>query len=250
MSKRTTIDTVVREAIMANNMTLHYYLRFLNVIISELRELNFDFPLNIKEVELPVTSYNAVVVPDDYVDLCKVGVSYYDKVKFFTKDNAINGIYSYDDQGDKQKRLGEPEKVGIEIFLEKSINERGIASGFKGGYSGYVGRSDLRYKYIEERSEIQLGGNVQSSKITLWYISDGISITSANIIHPYAIECLKAGAEWRYKRNNPRQFGLGVVDRARKHYYNQRNILRERLQGLTIEDIIEADNRAFHLAIV
>jgi hypothetical protein len=250
MSKKTTIDTVTREALISNNMTLHYYLRILNVIISELRELNFDFPLNIKEVELPVTSYNAIVVPSDYVDLCKVGIAYADKVKFFTKDNSLNGIYDYDDGGDKVKRLGEPETVNVEIFLNSSDVNSSLSGGFRGGYPGYVGRSDLRYKYIPERSEIQLGGNVGASKIVLWYITDGISITAANVIHPYAIECLKAGAEWRYKRNSPRIFNLGIVDRAKQHYYNQRIILRERLQGISIEDIIEAETRAFHSAII
>lgn len=245
-----TIDVIVREALMDCGYPIHYYLRFLNWALRGLREFTFDFPINIKEAKLNVTDYNAVIVPTGFVGACRVSIISGDLVLPIVHNTKLNGLYNFDSTGKKIK-YSKPseEELLIDYYrlyaFEDNVNSNGE---YLGRHFGYVGSKVLSYKYIPERGEIQFSADLAESQIHLTYITDGVSVTSANVIHPYLGELLNA---WIMRKKAMLMKERGPVHPTFwiQNYKEQYTISKERMSDITIDDIIEAGRRGHHADI-
>ena len=68
------------------------------------------------------------------------------------------------------------------------------------------------------------------------YITDGMTLTAANNVHPYAIETIKAYIFWKMKEHG-RQYNMGERQMAKEEFYNQLRILKGRMNSIDVLDI-------------
>ena len=242
-----TLNSIVRESWLDHNLSLHYYLRMLNYAISGLRELSFDMPLNIKEVRLPVTSYNAVIVPSDYVDALVVADEYNGRLRAFVNNDALNTLYKFDDQGQiVPYTRNEDEEINIDFYYvygAEGVNNHGE---YIGANYGYVGGKTFGYKYSDVRKEIQFDIDIDSTEIVLQYVSTGVSISSANLVHAYAQECLKAWMEYKRLKHSPLPNRVTLTRDAKRYFDDiQRNLIG-RLNPMGVEEILVSLRRGFY----
>lgn len=251
MSKQYKLDTIVRKSLQSHALPLHYYFRFLNWAIEGLQEISFDMPINIKSIRRTITDYGAIVVPDDFVDYVRVGEEYADLVEPFVHEPKLNRLNSFDAQGNKQ-RYPQAQTEAANLYhlytYEDNYNSNGE---YKGRDFAYVGSREYTIKYVPERNEIQLGSRVTGiSELQLIYISDGVVTSTANLIHPYAIQTLLTWIRWKRLEHQPRRFRNETAEsKARREYYNERRKLKGRLNQLNVDDVIMAGRRGHHAGI-
>ena len=250
-SKQIKLDTIVRTSLQDHGLPLHYYFRFLNWAIRGLKQINYDFPVNIKSIRRPVLSYNAVIVPDDFVDLIMVGEERSDEVVPFINNSALNRLNKLDSDGNKVKfpAPDHPDDAGLFHVLSSEDNFNNFGE-YKGRDFAYVGGKFQSYVYVPERNEIQFKTTVDASEVVLNYISDGVVTSQANVVHPYAEEAILSWIRWNRLTHLPRLHRNETAEsKAERRYYNDNRILRGRMNEMNIWDIFNAGRRGHHMGI-
>lgn len=235
-----TLDNVVRGALAEKGYSMHWYLQYLTYGVDALRELNFDVLQNIKSVRLPVNSYKAAILPNDYVDYVRVG------------NELGQYIYPWGEKRDSYNRLPKFDSQGNKVPYGDIEAENGILpnnwEGFwytnyindKGEHLGRIfnNRPGFRESFVilRERNEIQLDVSTTNKEIVMDYISDGTSLDASNSIHPYAFAAIKSYIFWKHKEHN-RHYNLSERQVAKDEYYNQLRILRARMNTIDVTDI-------------
>ena len=250
MSKTITLDTITRTSLIDHGFPLHYYFRFLNWALRGLKQATYDHPINIKSVRRTITSYGAIVVPDDCIGvggIVHVGLEESDKVVPLVHDPSLNRLNKFDSGGNKVLYSAGDENYYPGIY-EDNFNSNGE---HKGRDFAYVGDKRYSYKYIEERNEIQLGiGLTGCTEAVLTYITDGVTISEVNVVHPYAEELILSWIRWKRLEHLPRLHRNETAEsKARSEYYNNKRIFRGRLEELTVNDIIMAGRRGHHAGL-
>jgi hypothetical protein len=235
-----TLDNIVRSALADKGYPMHFYLQFLTYGVDALRELNMDVLQNIKSVRLPINSYNAATLPNDYVDYVRVG-------------NEIGQyIYPWGEKRESYNRLNKFDSQGTKISYGDIEAQNGVLpnnwEGFwytnyvndKGEHLGRIfnNRPSFRESFtiIRERGEIQLDTSYTGKEIVMDYISDGMSVSASTSIHPYAFATIKAYIFWKQKAHN-RHYSLAEIRDAEDKFYNQLRILRARMNSIDVNDI-------------
>lgn len=248
--KTESLDSIVRECLQDVNLPMHYYVRFLNFAKRGLKEFNYDFPLNIKSVELTVNSYNAIIIPTDYVDYVEVSVKYGDKILPLAEDDRINPLNNFDTSGKKIKHPV-PQQTGTEEIVPNygggSGNNINLHGEHKGRRFGMASEQRLTFKVVPERAEIQLDVAVEVEKVVLVYISDGHSTTDANLVNPYAVSALKAYI--LYERAIKGKHSVTDKRIASDELKKTKRNLSARMNSLSIHDILRSIRRGLHTSI-
>ena len=261
--KTTTLDHIVRNTLMDMQYPMHYYVRFLHYAIQCLEEINYDIPLgstgslganstdatssNVKSVELDVTSYKRAIIPSDCVDVVDVMAKYGEHVLPLRKDPELNLIQNTDSSGNK---IPHPDATTSSDDLEfiyshtshyGSINEFGEHVGRQYGLAPDQSQS---YNVDIHQGEIVFNNNVDVTKVTLVYISNGVTVSNANIVHPYAQDTIKKYIIFQkfYHTNS----AFNKVGLAKQDFINAKRKLKSRLNALTYADIIASFRRGLH----
>jgi hypothetical protein len=250
MLKTETVDSVVRTALLDSGLTIHFYLRMLNHALRGLKELHFDYPLNVKTVKLEATTYGAIIAPSDFVDVVSVLFKDGDRIIPLTADASINPLYNYDESGNKVKH-NLPKRFNQERHLDdvaQSFTSHTNSHGENiGRYFGYNHGKEFAYTLVRERGELQLSTTTTTTEIYMTYVTDGVVTTAMNTIHPYAVETLKLYCHWKMATYfNP--FGRARymdIQSARREFYNAKRILRARFNEMGLEEIV-ASSRIVH----
>lgn len=250
-SKQIKLDTIVRTSLQDHGLPMHYYFRFLNWAIRGLKQATYDHAINIKSVRRTVTDYNAVIVPDDFVDLIMIGEERGDEVVPYLNNGALNRLNNLDTEGNKinYPTLDTQYNSGLYHVLshEDNFNNHGE---YKGRDFAYVGGKHQSYMYLAERQEIQLKNTVASTEVVMTYISDGVITSDANLVHPYAEELILTWIRWKRLEHLPRLHRNETAEsKAEKRYYNEKRILRGRMNEMTVWDVINAGRRGHHMGI-
>lgn len=234
-----TLDNVVRGALAEKGYSLHWYLQYLTYGVDALRELNFDVLQNIKSVRLPINSYKAATLPNDYVDYVRVGNELGQYISpWGEKRDSFNRLNKFDSQGNKVPYDNIESEVSIlpinweSYWASTYINDKGEHLG-----RVFNHRPAFRESFVilRERNEIQL--DVTAGKeIVMDYISDGTSLDASNSVHPYALATIKSYIFWKHKEHN-RHYNLSERQIAKDEYYNQLRILRARMNTIDVTDI-------------
>ena len=246
--KITTLDKVVRGALADRLYPMHFYLQFMTYAVSCLRELNFDVLQSVKSVRLPINSYKAATLPVDFVDYIRVGNELGQYIyPWGEKKDSFNRLNKFDSQGNKIP-YGDVEATnGILpnnwdcFWYTNYVSDKGEHLGRI--YNNIPGFRES-FVILRERGEIQLDVSYTGKEIVMDYISDGLSLSAANAVHPYAIETIKAYIFWKMKEHG-RQYNMGEREMAKQEFYNQLRVLKARMNNIDTLDIRRSLQEAY-----
>lgn len=233
-----------------------------NYALRGLREMGFDVLQVVKSLKLSVnTSLGTVDLPDDFVDIVKIGVVGSDGLVYvFGQNKNINMSQAYktdangnpidsDSDGvyDRVNDKSTPEFIsafrGYESYVFQnylSENTYGSLYGLGGGhYSG-----EYRINYEQNRIEIASSDNY--TEVIIEYIADQArSVNPA--IHIYAENALRS---YIYYRLVERKSSVPYNEkmRARQEYYNERRLANARLKSFSKEEALKTIRKNFKLS--
>lgn len=234
-----------------------------NFALRGIREIGFDISRKIQSLKLPVTlTNNTVVLPDDFVDIIKLGVVGSDgKVYVFAQDSNINMSQAYDKtaagntfdtDGDgvldrvdsKGATAGFGNGESIDDGFDSYIFRNFIYGTDEGGLYGLGGGHKLGfYRMNLDQNRIELDTDNNYSEVVIEYISDQAR-SSNPTVHVYAEEALRAYIYYKVierKSNVP----MAEKQRARSEYYNELRKARARLSTFTKEEALQVIRRNF-----
>lgn len=230
--KYTSLHTIITGILLQRKLPIHFYADFLIYSQRCLEELHFDTLGNVRTVKLEINETGAVTLPEDFLDLCKIGVVNGQFVKPLVSRNGMNRLNNFDTDG--TTKIPYPETSLFNSFYSGiSYNDN---NEFTGRMYGLKADRTDSYKLIIERNEIQLDQRIAASGVVMEYISDGSEIDNATQVNPYAKSTIEAFDNWQYKENN-RSYSEYERTRAQRQFDHQRRILRARLNSLTLSDI-------------
>jgi len=235
----TTIDIIVRRALLENNLPIHYYCEFLFHAATCLRELNFDTLQIVNTANLPVGDYGEVNLPDDFVDDITVCVPNGAGIFPLPKQDWLNPIRIHDvDSGEfvtypptDAGTNGLTTFYGLPMGWSyyRNVDSYGMYTGRRFGAHGGTVQG---YKVVKERRQIQMTEAFIGSNVVVQYISDGQSVDAASQIDYLAFSTIRSYQDW--KRSGNANNDNSPEGRA---FYNQKRLLRAKLNPLTIMDI-------------
>lgn len=246
--KTKTIDNIVRDALLDNGLPLHYYSRYLHHGLRILDELSLDFDIgNVKSVELDVTSYNRAVLPADYVDYIDVSAKNGERLLPLERDRALNKRYNYDAQGNK---IAYPDATPIGVYEEIStlLLSGGRTINFRGEQTGRLyGRTRkpaLVFDIDTTNQEIVFGNGITLTKVTLTYMTTGVSKTSANAVTPYATDVVTKYIKLMATKAEGGR--LGDIQLSEIDYKNALRKFRARMHSMDTTEILGAIRTGIH----
>lgn len=233
-----------------------------NYALRGLREMGFDVLQVVKSLKLSVnTSLGTVDLPDDFVDIVKIGIVGSDGLVYvFGQNKNINMSQAYktdvngnpidsDSDGvyDRVNDKSKPELIsafrGYESYVFQNYldeNTYGSLYGLGGGhYSG-----EYRINYEQNRIEIASSDNY--TEVIIEYIADQArSVNPA--IHIYAENALRS---YIYYRLVERKSSVPYNEkmRARQEYYNERRLANARLKSFSKEEALKTIRKNFKLS--
>ena len=245
-----------------------------NFALRGIREIGFDLGKKIKSIKRTINTTNDTVsLPDDFVDLLKVGVVGDDGVIHVLNQNkhinysrqiqqdtaADETISDTTDVGDSQ--IGplnitaneildrEPSKSSTTGSTTSSddqdfyVFENYLYQGGSGrlyGIGGGHGAGQYRLNLDEDRIELKIS---DSSEVVLEYIADEARSTDPEV-HVYAEEALRS---YMYYKIVERKSSVPANEkaRARTEYYNERRKANARLSNFTKEEALSTIRRNF-----
>ena len=245
-----------------------------NFALRGIREIGFDLGKKIKSIKRTIdTTNDTVSLPDDFVDLLKVGVVGADGVihvlnqnkhinysRQIQQDTASDGTISdtidvldsaegplnitaneiLDREASKSSTTGSTTSSDNQDFyvFENYLYQGG--SGRLYGIGGGHGAGQYRLNLDEDRIELKIS---DSSEVVLEYIADEARSTDPEV-HVYAEEALRS---YMYYKIVERKSSVPANEkaRARTEYYNERRKANARLSNFTKEEALSTIRRNF-----
>lgn len=245
-----------------------------NFALRGIREIGFDLGKKIKSIKRTIdTTNDTVALPDDFVDLLKLGIVGADGVIHVLNQNKhINysrqiqqdtaedeTISDTTDVGDSQ---GGPLNIEANKILDREASKNSTtgstASGdqdfylfqnylHQGGLGGLYGVGgghavgQYRLNLDQDRIELKMSGS--GSEVVLEYIADEARSTDPEV-HVYAEEALRC---YIYYKVVERKSSVPANEkaRARVEYYNERRKANSRLSNFTKEEALSTIRRNF-----
>ena len=243
-----------------------------NLALRGIREIGFDISKKIKSLKLLINSTNNTVeLPDDFVDLLKIGIVDPDGiVRVFANNKHINQSMSYTNTGDGLQEplftsVGAYDENGDGILdrLEDKTSTQGSVSSSENLndfifdnylHEGSVGRlygaggGHLagEYRLNLEQNRIEVETNNAYTHVVVEYIAD--EARSANPdVHVYAEEALRSYVYYKIIERKS-SVPANEKSRARAEYYNERRKANARLSNFTKEEALKTIRKNFHQA--
>lgn len=234
-----------------------------NYALRGIREIGFDVSRRVQSLKLDVnTSNNTVTLPDDFVDIIKLGVVGADeRVYVFAQDSNINisqkykkntagntidsdgdGVNDREDSKGSTAGFGASENAsdGFDSYIFRNF----IYGTSEGGLYGLGGGHKLGfYRMNLDQNRIELDTDNNYTEVVVEYVSDQARAADP-VVHVYAEEALRAYIYYKIierKANVP----MGEKQRARSEYYNELRKARARLSTFTKEEALQVIRRNF-----
>lgn len=230
-----------------------------NYALRAVRDLGFDTMLKVKSVKLSSNANQSVDLPDDFVDLIKIGIVGADGlVHVFGQNQNINMSQAYvldgnnnpiDSDGDgvydRVDSKGGAIITGVfgnddSIVFSNYIYQGNIGQiyGLGGGF--YEG--EYRVNYDQNRIELSSG----HSEIVIEYIADEAR-SSNPTVHVYAEEAVRNYIYWQLvqKKSNVPSY---EKERARHEWFESKRIAKSRIMSFSKEDALRTIRRNFKQA--
>ncbi len=244
----TNLDIICRRYLLDKSLPIHYYSEALFHASTCLRELTIEALKVINTRSLPVNSYGAADLPDDYLDDVMVGfdggltiqpIPHKPNMNPIRVHNATTGEFT------RQATTTELRPDGLFFPFVGwtwywNMSEYGEPTGRLYGANG---GNPNGYSIFKERRQLQLyGEQMASGSILLQYISDGQSVDAASMVDTQAFSTIQAFIIWKSSKSADNQFSP-----EGNQYTNQRRKLRARvsdLTGETIKDVLHKNYTA------
>lgn len=234
-----------------------------NIALRGIRELGFDVTSRIRSLKRTVQANNTIILPDDYVDLSKLGVVIDGIVYVLGENKNINMSQTLDGTATNDS---EDATLPIEanLIIDRVDDKTDTAGG--GGanesdydfyvfqnylYQGGLGRlygsggGHLRgyYRINLEQNRIELDTDQGITEAVLEYIADEARSTYP-VVHVYAEEALRC---YMYYKLCERKSTIpaGEKARARSEYYNERRKAKARMNNFTKEEALKTVRQNF-----
>jgi hypothetical protein len=213
-----------------------------NFALRGIREMGFDMLKQVKSLKLTINkTLNTVDLPDDFVDLIKIGIVGQDGlVHVFGENKNINISNKY--KTDAAGNLIDSDSDGV-YDRERDRDVTNVGEGFK-QYDSYVFRNYL-YETTEGRlygvGGGQYGGeyrmNIDAAQVVVEYIADEARSKNPRV-HLYAENALRS---YMYYRLIERKSTVPANEkmRARQEYYNERRLANARLKAFSKEEALK-----------
>jgi len=245
-----------------------------NFALRGIREIGFDLGKKIKSIKRTIdTTNDTVALPDDFVDLLKLGIVGADGVihvlnqnkhinysRQIQQDTADDETIS--DTTDVEDSEGGPLNIEANKILDREASKNSTtgstASGdqdfylfqnylHQGGLGGLYGVGgghavgQYRLNLDQDRIELKMSGS--GSEVVLEYIADEARSTDPEV-HVYAEEALRC---YIYYKVVERKSSVPANEkaRARVEYYNERRKANSRLSNFTKEEALSTIRRNF-----
>lgn len=247
-----------------------------NFALRGIREIGFDLSKKIKSLKLTVASNDTVALPDDFVDLLKVGIVDSDGIiRVFGNNKNINysqRIVQVDTDSDDvvdsdtestADSQGNPLNIGDNLILDREASKTATSGSnsatddfdayvfdnymFQGG-SGQlygVGGGHLagQYRLNLDQNRIEIEANSGYTEVVMEYIADEARSTDPEV-HVYAEEALRSYIYYKIIERKS-TVPANEKQRARAEYYNERRKANSRLSNFTKEEALKTIRKNF-----
>jgi hypothetical protein len=231
-----TINIIVRESLLNKGYPIHYYLPFLHhaKVCLENLSLDHNFGLNVKELIYDVSSYDRVEISNDCIDIISVFGIYGGEMRTFLRNTKLTKIYNEISTvkypwTETTNTLPEYSDLSSSSVLANTASSELPTVFFPSGGGKY------EYNVDYENSEVILKPGHGLSTVYMRYLSSVVSTSAANLVNLYAVPVIHAYIEWMMaKSDGSPQSKVALLEDA---YYNQKRILRGRMNPLSIEEM-------------
>lgn len=235
-----------------------------NFALRGIREMGFDILKRIRSVKRSVdTSNNTVPLPDDFVDLSKIGLVGADGLVYvFSENKNINMSQKYSNdstvisaadadvlatrEDDKTATngisnvSGDPIDEGFDSYIFRNF----LYGNYEGGLYGMGGAhhaGSYRINYDQNRLELDTSSSV--SEVVIEYVADEARSEDPTI-HVYAEEALR---QYIYYKLVERKASVPAPEkaRARAEYFNELRRANARLSNFTKQEALDVIRRNF-----
>jgi hypothetical protein len=201
------VASIVEQFLIDNDLTNHWYNKYLSQTIRALEEINLDVAGKPRACILPVSSRKTVVLPSDYEDYIIIGVP---RGQYFTP-LSINASLRLDKRAANRSDLITgllsqhlPNGVDINSYTGYySFNNGGASLGIGGG--GLPSKGSFRVVDRGDCKEIELDYDFLDSQLYLEYITDGFDPCGETIVPAYLKDyTIKWLEDFFERKNNPK----------------------------------------------
>lgn len=243
-----------------------------NLALRGIREFGFDLSKKIKSIKRDIESNQTVTLPDDYVDLSKLGVVGADGLVYVLHENR-NINYSRrletaadDPEGtrtdtfdasplnipenqikdrvdDKTGTESEAQDNDFDFYVFQNYLYQGGEGRLYGAGGGYS-RGEYRINLDQNRIELEM--NTGATEVVLEYIADEARAGDPEV-HVYLEEALRSYIYYKIierKSNVP----ANEKARAKAEYYNERRKANARMSNFTKEEALKVIRKNFRQA--
>lgn len=240
-----------------------------NFALRGIREIGFDVVPKIKSMKLPVVTPDEVALPDDFVDIIKMGVVHSDGIVYVFGQNEninISRVYATP-PSQAVSNLG-PLNIP-ENLIDDRADDKTATAGFSGptsstNWDSYIFRNYMydnnmgrlygigggrlygEYRVNLDRNRIEVSSNTDFSEVVIEYISDEARNTNP-MVHVYAEEALRC---YIYYKLCERKSTVPANEkaRARSEFYNERRKAKARMNTFTKEEAMKVIRKNYKQA--
>ena len=245
-----------------------------NFALRGIREIGFDLGKKIKSLKREIQPNNSIILPDDFVDLSKIGiVDANGIIRVLGQNKNINHSMhriggtpplEISDTEIASSGLGSDDPLNIRANIIDDVNASKSATTTSGTddnldfyifenylYQGGLGRlygaggghlsGEYRLNLQQNRIEIETNDDV--TEVVLEYVADEARSTDPEV-HVYAEEALRS---YIYYKIVERKSSVPANEkaRARAEYYNERRKANARLSNFTKDEALKTIRKNF-----
>ena len=248
-----------------------------NISLRGIREFGFDITSRIKSLKLDINSANnTVTLPDDFVDLLKVGIVGSDGVlrvlnqsKHLNQSRRITQVASVSggdldtDTTSKSDSESGPLDTDANLILNREdsknaaipsssvsdsyVFENYMYEGGNGrvyGLGGGASQGEYRLNLDQNRLEMSTANGL--SEVVLEYVSDEARSTNP-VVHVYAEEALRCYIYYKLCERKS-TVPANEKSRARSEYYNERRKAKARMSNFSKSEALKTIRKNFKLS--
>lgn len=243
-----------------------------NFALRGIRELGFDVSKRIKSLKLSINTANdTVALPDDFVDVIKVGVVDDDGLLYvFGQNKNINFSRKYVDGNTTANSAAGPLNIDDNIVIDREDSKTATGGVTTDGsevtnefdsyiFRNYVYNNSLgrlygiggghqqgEYRLNLDQQRIELNTSSGFSEVVIEYLADESRSTNP-LIHVYLEEALRS---YMYYKLIERKSNVPANEkaRARQEYYNERRKANARMSNFTKEEALKVIRKNFKQA--
>ena len=239
-----------------------------NFALRGIREIGFDLGKKIRSIKLTVESNDTIVLPDDFVDVSKIGIVSADGViRALTMNGNLNYSrkYEVDSNGTATNETHDSEEGPLNIeanFINDRQDDKSATSTgdvdefnafifenylFQGGFGRLYGvgggAAPGEFRINLDQNRIEISANSNFTEVVMEYVADEARSTDPEV-HVYAEEALRC---YIYYKLVERKASVPANEkaRARTEYYNERRKANARLSHFTKDEALKTIRKNF-----